>query len=352
LTNSIVLVFIQSCLHESNANDLLVTSNDLLIRNRGWFESHIPGLPLAIVTTNEAIEFMDLFAKFRGTYYIASNATVNRGHWYQLSFKSKVSNLQFPGNSVVKRSLLQGFSSRFMDLLRAVDEIGFQYYLGVNNDILDAMVYHLNYFIILVTGIFDSLATLSFIRYNLQVKGVDFNKKKGMTKITLRQKGRGRVVGEDFLRQLRAHNEKLAEFIIHEQCFIELIYVLRDRIIHRERLPKFTLENYDSEGSWKANLVEIPAGAAKNISQFDRMQGYKPLTECGVYKFGACICIEPFHFTKASERRLIEFCNKFFELLEIHPEIKGKLEANRPSGTHRVLMRRQLELFEKCHLGF
>jgi hypothetical protein len=360
--DGITLVFIQSCLHKANVNDLLVTANDVIIGNRIWFESHVPGLPVNIATTDEAIEFMDLFAKFRGTYYIASNGTVNRRHWYLLSFKTKVPNFQLPWSSVVYGipfqlngglEILQGFSNRFTDLLRAVDEIGFQYYLGANNDILEAMVYHLNYFIILVTGIFDSLAILSAIRYNLQIKRVNFDEKKRMQKITLQEK----VVGKDFLQQLRNQNDKLYDFIDHEQCFIELIYILRDKIVHRESLPQTTFEYHDSEGNWKANFVEIPGKAVENINQFDRRQEDEPLTEWGIYKVDARIYIEPFHFTKASARKLAEFCNKYFELLnfdrflEMHPDVKEKLEENRASGTYRFHMK-ELELFKKCHLGF
>jgi hypothetical protein len=359
--DGITLVFIQSSLRQANVNDLLVTANDVIIGNRIWFESHVPGLPVNIVTTDEAIEFMDLFAKFRGAYYIASNGTVTRGHWYLLSFKTKVPNFQLPWSLVVNKApfhldggleVLQGFSNRFTDLLRAVDEIGFQYYLGANNDILEAMVYHLNYFITLVTGIFDSLANLSVIYYNLEIEGVDFDKEKSMNKITLRKK-----VGRDFLKQLKVKNHDLSDFIDGNEHFIELFYPFRESILHRKRLQQTVFEYHDSEGSWKANFVEIPEKAVENINQFDRRQKHEPLTEWGVYKLDARTYIEPFHFTKASARKLAEFCNKYFELLnfdgllEMYPEVKGKLEENRVSGTNRPFTK-ELELFEKSHLGF
>ena len=41
----------------------------------------------------------------------------------------------------------------------------------------------MNYFITLVTGIFDSLANLSVVYYDLKIKRVDFDNEKGMNKM-------------------------------------------------------------------------------------------------------------------------------------------------------------------------
>jgi len=358
---SVLLVFIQTELHQSDESDLMVTTNDIIIKNRFWFESHFSCLPVNIATLDEALEFMDLFAKFRGTYYVGSNSLYNKGGWYLLSFKTKVPTFQLPWSSVVlglplKNGLemLQGFSNRFTDLLRAVDEIGFQYYLGVGNDTLDAMVYHLNYFITLVTGIFDSLAKLSVIRYDLKINNVDFEKQTGLTKVTLRKPIKRKF---PFLEQLTTKNQELSEFIASEQNFVELIYQLRDKILHRERLPQSTFQNHSNEGRWKANFVEIPVEVAASISQFDRKHEHEFVTEWGVYGLATKTFIEPFHFVKASARKLTDFCNNYFELLqfgqllEMYPEVKRKAEENKTSKT-QVPFPKQLEIFEKCHLGF
>lgn len=355
---SVLLVFIQASLHRSSAtsnSDILVTGNDTIIKNRLWFESHFPGLPLNIVTIGEALQFMDLFAKFRGTYYIAPHFTCNKGFWYLLSFKTKVSNYQLPWSSVVYGlslrngpEILQGFSNRFMDLLRAIDEIGFQYYLGVNNDTLGAMVYHLNYFITLATGIFDSLANLSVVYYDLKIKGVDFDKEKGMNKIALRKKA-----GRDFLKQLEVKNHDLFNFIGGNEHFIELFYPLRERTLHRERLQQAVFEYHGREGEWKANIVEIPLNVAETIRQFDEEQEYETVTKWGMYS----AFLEPFHFVRAATEKLIEFCSKYFELLnfeellEMHPEIKRKIEESSKSESHKTFVK-ELEIFENNRLGF
>jgi hypothetical protein len=72
-----------------------------------------------------------------------------------------VSNCKLKNSNLVdmfSNSILDGFSQRFCFLLMSIDEMGFQYYRGVNNVTMDDMLYHFNYFILLITGIYDSLA--------------------------------------------------------------------------------------------------------------------------------------------------------------------------------------------------
>lgn len=348
---SVLLVFIQASLHQSGTisdSDMLVTHNNTILENRLWFESHFPGKPLNIATIDEALQFMDFFTKFRDIYYIASNFTCNKGFWYLFSFKTKMYNYQLPWSSVVYglplkngKETLQGFSNRFTDLLRAIDEIGFQYYLGVNNDTLDTMVYHLNYFITLVTGIFDSLANLSVVYYGLKIKG-------GMNKITLREK-----VGGDFLKQLGVKNRSLFDFISDNENFIELFYPLRERILHRERLEQSGFEHCSSEGKWEANFIKVPPDVAEIIRQFDEEQEYELVNRWGMYSG----FLEPFHFVRASTEKLIEFCNRYFELLnfeallDMYPEVRRKIEESGLSKSHKTFAK-ESEIFENNHLGF
>ena len=64
---------------------------------------------------------------------------------------------------------MDALANRFEFLLRSVDEIGFLYYMKVNNDIKVDMMYHFNYAITLITGIFDSLALITKNTYELKI---------------------------------------------------------------------------------------------------------------------------------------------------------------------------------------
>ncbi len=76
---SIELVFIQAVLNNHDGRNLLVTADDLLPRKRLWYESHFPGGRLNIVTTQEAIEIMDLVAKSKGKYIISASPPSQQG---------------------------------------------------------------------------------------------------------------------------------------------------------------------------------------------------------------------------------------------------------------------------------
>ena len=50
---------------------------------------------------------------------------------------------------LLNNSMMDGFSQRVCFLLMFIDEMGFQYYSGVNNVTMDDMTYYFNYFILL-----------------------------------------------------------------------------------------------------------------------------------------------------------------------------------------------------------
>ena len=110
--------------------------------------------------------------------------------------------------------MMDGFSQRLCFLLMCIDEMGFQYYSGVNNITLDNMTYHFNYFILLMTGIFDSLALQTTDKYSLTFK--DSN---NPSRISLNCKN-----GKDFLRALREKNLPLREHIQNNNDLIQAPY--------------------------------------------------------------------------------------------------------------------------------
>ena len=54
---SVLLVFIQEILYRLTTTDLLITNNEIIVKNRLWFESHFPGSPVNIMTTTKHYNF-------------------------------------------------------------------------------------------------------------------------------------------------------------------------------------------------------------------------------------------------------------------------------------------------------
>ena len=58
---AVIGVFIQAALNRVDGMNVMVTDNEVLLRNRLWFESHFPGHPLNIATVEEAKEIWIYF---------------------------------------------------------------------------------------------------------------------------------------------------------------------------------------------------------------------------------------------------------------------------------------------------
>jgi hypothetical protein len=328
---AILLVFIHSTLHRLDEMRVMATNNKVLLKNRMWFESHFPGRPLSIATVEEAKEIMDLFAKYRDKYYISDHYLANKWGWYWYSFRSKVPNYH------VGDSILEAFASRFVYLLMSIDEIGFQYYSGANNDTMETMIYHFNYFISLISGIFDNLA----IRTKNQL-GIKFDRDSIDSRTSLNPKA-----GREFLKEVRQKNPDLGQHIMEHTYFIKLIYALRDLIVHREMLPKSAFEMTTEK--WKANFITVDADIVDLVTKCgDEIGDYEPMTFWGVYNKlpGRCF-LEPYHFSKAVATLLIPFCNNFLYLLGFGDFV----EALELKGKPDVFVR-TIKMFREDSLGF
>lgn len=320
---------------------LILESSNLLNSNRRN--------SIYIVNVEESKEIMDLFLKYRNKYILYANPitkssmTVNKGQWYSYSFRSKVPNFHV---GVDKEPFLDAFSSRFVYLLRSLDEIGIQYYSGANNDTLDDTMYHFNYFISLITGIFDALALTTKNKYNLTFRRDDIP-----SKTSLHNKA-----GEDFLKALRDQNKDLRKLINQNVDFIKLIYELRELVIHRKMLEKTLLKvHYKNSKSfriinkngWKMNCIKIDKSILNYFPRNDKKQKFKSVTNCGVCQLNDdYVLLEPYDFSKKILKILIQFSNEYLELLGFNDFLEELKEENPEDKFIKGI-----ELFRKGNLG-
>jgi hypothetical protein len=328
---AILLVFVHSALNIRDEMRVMTTNNKVLLSNRIWFESHFPGRPLNIATVEETKGVMDLFAKYRNKYYISDHNTINKWGWYWHSFRSKIPNYH------VGDSILDALASRFVYLLMSVDEIGFQYYSGANNDTMETMIYHFDYFISLISGIFDALA----IRTKNQL-GIKFDKDSIDSRTSLNPKA-----GKEFLKEVRDKSPSLRQHITKHIHFIKLIYALRELVVHREMLPKSGFEDVNKK--WKANFITVDTNIVNLITQCgDRSQNYEPMTVWGLYTETPRFCfLEPYHFSKAAATTLVSFCDIFLHLLGF-----GDFVASLEGRAKKDIFMRTMEIFREDSLGF
>lgn len=328
---AVKLVFIQVTLMRSKVSDIFITQDKILLKKRLWLESHFPGLLINIYSLNEAQEIMDLFLKYQNKYYISANTTCNKGYWYWLSFRQKIPNFH------VGDPVLKAFSMRFLYLLESLDEIGFQYYLGLDRDTMNTTMYHFNYFIFLITGIFDSLAIETKNKYKLSYN------KDNPSKISLYKKA-----GKDFLKELRENNPKLHQHRSRYASFINIIYAFRELLIHREMLDiNFFIPSKDEEKN-RIGAVEVKKKTIDLIKQCcGKIRKYDNFTKWGVFIHNNNYFLSPFYFAKTATKTLIEFSNKYLEMLDFNNFIDELQEKNINDP-----FLKDLKLFENNRLGF
>jgi len=322
----ILSVFIQAVFNRFEKSNIYVTNDKILLKNRLWFESHSPGGPLNIMSVEEAAIFLDLFFKKNGNYFASSRYHLNKGFWYWLSMRLKLPHFN------VGDPMMDALAFRFYYALMALDEIGIQFYLGTDNDTMDNTLYHFNYLISLITGIFDNLA----LKTNTHL-GIDFS---DLRKVSLSNKS-----GKEFLREVRKKNKAIRDHISSYMNFIQLIYTFRETVVHREGLAKVRFEYVGKNIRWRANFTQL----SEEQKDYIRLCGdikseFDPFTQWGVY-VATNVFLEPYHFSLKTIAMLMKFVDEYLQLLGYSSFIETQKQKDE-DFTHT------LNLFERCHLGF
>jgi hypothetical protein len=193
--------------------DMMVTTDAPILDNRAWFQT---ANKCSIVTVEEALEIVDIFAKRKGAYFLSSQKDVGSSwYWYWCSFRSKI-----PYYNVTLGNL-DALASRFTRVLMALDEMTVHYYSGANNDTMEYTMYHFVYLLALICGIFDTLAIETRGRLSISFSGDNIPSRTSLNK----------KAGDKFLKALKEASPPgpdLWSHIDNYQNFIRIIYELRE----------------------------------------------------------------------------------------------------------------------------
>lgn len=313
--------------------DFMVTDDHSILANRAWFQTRNK---CSVLTVEEALEIMDVFAKSKGVYFLSSDCDVGSSwYWYWCSFRSKIPHYN------VSTEVLAEFASRFTNVLMAIDEMGFQYYSGADNDTMESTMYHFRHYIALVCGIFDSLAIETRERLGVKFKRDDIPYKTSLNK----------KAGDDFLAALKAVNAKLWGLIDQNRDLIRIMYGMRESVIHTRGLLKAGFQYHGKNGEvWVANVVDLkdhPDVLRDIASLSSSSKPFEPLTDWGIYNaFGKTTwtIFSPFDFAKAATRKLVEFADAYLELLGF-PDYVGTPDPQNELLDH-------IKTLRLCGVGF
>jgi hypothetical protein len=300
--------------------DVLLTNNTDVLESRRNLESIAvdrQGVRLNIMCPEEAAEFLGLFMRYRDEfrYFPNTGSDISYSEGFDLtSWCWDLSALLVPHSSNIS-----GINPRLHGLILGLDELGYQYYMGTENHTNIRTRYHFDHCISLITGVFDSLAQHTRDKYDLTIRDIRTNIR----------------TGYPLLKKLRESNSKLREYIIRNHRFVELIYVIRPLIVHKDGVmtqgPGFEHSGGGQGRPWKSHCIDLRGMGEKNRTEFlkyytqldDERLEYDPLTQWGIFCTSESVdeldedalYIEPYQFVKNSVIMLLSYLDGFLEAL-------------------------------------
>lgn len=294
---------------------IFVTQYSNLLEKNVWIQKRFDVKVLSFV---QALEYFDLYLKKLDLYY--ANPYLRRvdgkafHYWFLLkdlvSRFAEAWSISVFGKNVIQngpnvQDVLAGLADRFQNALCSSDRIAMEYMKRPTNSTEWEMLYNLNYFCLLATGMFDSLAWLAVHRHSIPIHHP--------YQVSIRITGH-KSRGAKFVAAIARDNPPLASFIILQQDFINMFYPMRDATQHREPVGGVLFESR-SEG-WTASLARIKPDAVAAIRKIDK-SGY-PFTDCGLLNIsGIGHLVDPYRFTRKVLRNLMVFTNTFIELVDL-----------------------------------
>jgi len=321
-----VSVFVQATFMRSRKPCIFVTNRKILLKNRLWLESNFQGINLNIMSIEEASLFVDLFLKQRNEFHTAPGVVTSRWFWYLMSARVKIPHFH------VGDGIIDAMISRLSYALMASDEIGKQFYQGADNNTIDLIIYHFNYLISLLSGVFDNLA----IKTNSQL-GLGFSTGPDISLSPKR--------GGEFLKALRDKDTVLRQHITKYNPLISLVYKFREHIIHREGTKKCIFCSMSRNDRWTAGVINVDATTVQLITACgDTGVSYDSYSKWGVLSSSGDHHIEPFNFTTQLLRHIFIFADGYLKLL-------GFTEVSDKSFTGADEFLKKKRAFEDCYLG-
>ena len=292
-----------------NPKVIMITERKKLIHYGKYIAIDLP--EFTIFDPEEAALFIDLFCKKQGKYLVYPQGFANKGLWYSYSRRAKLQQFQVAGSvyayskdrqnpdDLNEMEMMGSISSRMIDMLKAIDEIGMKYYAGSNNDTLADTIYHLNYWLTLYSGILDALAWTSLYRY----------------KIPPPNENQVSIKSKDVLDELYKRNPKLKQVLGKNQNIIDLVYDARNMVVHREMLKGTRFSNKKLNFSF--NMIKVNGEFLAHIKALHEVVP-NGLNKAGLYEFQLPIgfLLEPYRFVRYATRRFIDFLNLYMATLD------------------------------------
>jgi hypothetical protein len=286
--------------HTALERAAFLTAQPSLLRYR---ESLGAQLRIWILSIDEALDYFETIAKGEGEYFLNSVVTTDRWTYYHERTKQVVRTRDRVWQAVGRwddparndvRDYLLSLDTRLHYLLEARDRIGYLYYTSAGLNANDAVLYHLNYFFLLVTAVFDNLAWILRHVYKLDL---DKPQQVGVRRSEFKER----------------INTKFDRLFASRESLLKVFYGTRHSVAHR--LVMWGIGFRDDETNGGANLVETSDDLAAAVEAIDPAPSKRPYSQWGLVRVGPAALLEPYRFTTAALAKLLRLVDDFFALL-------------------------------------
>lgn len=219
-----------------------------------------------VITAEQALDLVRILLTAHGRFYISPKQTVNEGFYYLYRYKNLFKMFQHAwtvatyahgkGLSEKIHDYLDSLGRRLEFICRAYDQVAFFSLKTSNHDTQNHQLYHLVYFVMLITGVFDVLAHIIKEFYHIRISDPQ-----SVSLRILRSKENTK-----FHQILQSENTDLHTFLMAEdtQRDIKAFYPIRDTLQHKELLRGVRYSNSFVEGK---NVFELSNEAAETLKK-------------------------------------------------------------------------------------
>lgn len=288
--------------HEALDRDVFLTNQPDVLRHRHQLGAEARVWILSVL---ECLDYFEVTSKARGDYFFDTFTSTDRSLYYIRLVNQKVpalARLQIPGDSepaeVRVSEYARSLHHRLGYLIEAVDEAAALYYERSSAGANDAMLYHFNYFLLLLTSAFDNLGWILNYFYSLGLE----SKPKAIEPTKTRA----------IRRDIKIAAPWLAEEFAQRDMELDLFYAIRNHAAHR--LSTWGIGFYDESSDNGAILCEIDEALTDPFMRLDGQEGTY-YSNWGLRKVDSTLVLEPYRFMSQSLQVALSLSDRVTRLL-------------------------------------
>ena len=287
-----------------------------------------------VITAEQALELVRILLTAHNRYYISAELRVKKSFYYLYRFKKLFKEFQYAwtvatyaqGKGLSKKlnDHLTSLSTRLMFICMAYDKVAFFSLKTANYEDQSDQLYHLVYFVTLITGVFDNLAHIIKECYQLKINDRRY--------IGLRIPQNKKTT--EFYKELECHNVNLHAFLtaMDIQRDIKIFYPLRDSLVHRELPTGVHLQQNSEIGK---NMFEL---------NNEILEELKKISDSLTFVIGGNLgFLDPLSFIKWAQEVTITLVNRVLSSIDwdsfcttLPIDIQDKIHASNESFKHGV----------------